>query len=84
MPLAAGFDAVRSAEDRSITSNGQESSAADGPAFGPGGCRARADFLAQAQVVAWVRERAAREWALGHFLASAGLKAENSTVNFLL
>ena len=84
MPLAAGFDAVRSAEDRSITSNGQESSAADGPDFGPGGCRAWADFPAQVQVVAWVRERAAREWVLGHFLVSAGLKAENSTVNFLL
>ena len=40
VPLAAGFDVARSAEDRSITSNGQESSAADGPAFGPGGCRA--------------------------------------------
>ena len=82
MPLATGFDAARSVGDRSITSNGWERSAADGPAFGPGGCRARADFPAQTQVVAWVRERAAREWALVHFLVSAGLKVENSTVNF--
>ena len=37
MPLAAGFDAARSVGHRSITSNGWERSATDGPAFGPGG-----------------------------------------------
>ena len=58
-----GFDPATNVEDRLIRFDGPDRPVVARAGFGPGGCRARGKFPAQAQVAAWARgHRAPGQW----------------------